>query len=57
MARIVAGTPRSMGLLELLLVILLIGAVFGYGGSRDLVWLIVAIVLIFALFGNYSYTR
>lgn len=41
----------------LLLIILLIGAVFGYGHAPNVLWIIVAVVLIFALFGNYTYTR
>lgn len=46
-----------MSLLALILIILLIGAVFGYGTTPNVLWIILAVVLIFALFGNYTYTR
>lgn len=46
-----------MSLLGLLLVLLLIGAIFGYGSSRDVIWIVLIVVLILALFGNFTYTN
>lgn len=46
-----------MSLLGLLLIILLIGAIFGYGRTTEMVWIVLAVILVFALFGNYAYVH
>lgn len=46
-----------MSLLALILIILLIGSVFGYGTAPNILWIVLAVFLIFALFGNYAYVR
>lgn len=46
-----------MSLLGLLLVILLIGAIFGYGRTSEMLWIVLAVILVLALAGNFAYVR
>jgi hypothetical protein len=46
-----------MSLLGLLLILLLIGAIFGYGRGGDAIWIVLIVILVLALFGNFSYYR